>query len=78
MSLTFGRVLTAAAALSLAATPAVAAQSSASALSLRASTTTENASNLEANSIIAGIALIAFATGVIIVATNDDEDPDSP
>jgi hypothetical protein len=72
-----GLVATAAAALSLAAAPAVAAQAPASKLSLRAATTSDKAENLTATPIIAGLALIAFAAGVIIVATNDDDDPDS-
>ena len=79
MSRILGKVATATAALSLATAPAIAAQApAASKLSLRAATTSEKASNLDGTPIIAGIALIAFAAGVIIVATDDDDDPDSP
>lgn len=74
----FGRVATAAVALSLAATPAIAAEAAASKLSLRAATTSDKAENLAATPIIAGLALIAFSAGVVIVATNDDDNPDSP
>ncbi|HVJ02712.1 MAG TPA: hypothetical protein VM662_11055 [Sphingomonas sp.] len=79
MSRILGKVATAVAALSLASVPAVAAQAPASKLSLRASTTADKAENLSPTPIIAAVALIAFSAGVIIVATNDDnDDPDSP
>ena len=68
---------TALAALSLAATPAIAAQGSASKLSLRASTATENSSQLGGAPIIALIGLAAIVAGGIIIAT-EDNDPDSP
>ncbi|MBO9622572.1 MAG: hypothetical protein J7500_07660 [Sphingomonas sp.] len=75
MSRILGKVATAVAALSLASVPAAAAP--ASKLSLRAATTAENSSNLLGTPVIPAIALIAFAVGVIIVAT-DDDNPDSP
>jgi len=79
MSHILGKVATAAAALSLAATPALAAQgSAASKLSLRAATASENGSSLEPGVIVGALALAAFSAGVIIVATNDDDEPDSP
>jgi hypothetical protein len=79
MSRILGKVATAAAALSLATAPAIAAQApAASKLSLRAATTSEEANNLDGTPIIAAVALIAFAAGVIIVATDDSEDSDSP
>lgn len=77
MARILGTVATAMAALSLAATPALAAQGSASKLSLRASTETENASELGGAPIIAIIGLAAIVAGGIIIAT-DDDDPDSP
>jgi hypothetical protein len=71
-----GQVATAMAALSLAATPAIAAQGSASKLSLRASTDAEKESDLAGAPIIAIIGVAAIIAGGIIIAT-DDDDPDS-
>lgn len=72
-----GQVATAMAALSLAATPAIAAQGAASKLSLRASTHAENESDLAGAPIIAIIGVAAIIAGGVIIAT-DDDDPDSP
>jgi hypothetical protein len=71
-----GMAATAVAALSLAATPAIAAQGSASKLSLRASTASEKESELAGAPIIAIIGVAAIIAGGVIIATEDD-DPDS-
>jgi len=71
-----GRAATALAALSIAAAPAMAAQAPASKLSLRASTASENDSNLAGAPIIAIIGVAAIIAGGVIIAT-DDDDPDS-
>jgi hypothetical protein len=71
-----GRAAAAVAALSLAATPAIAAQGAASKLSLRASTAAENEENLAGAPIIAIIGVAAIIAGGVIIATEDD-DPDS-
>lgn len=77
MARILGQAATALAAISLAATPAIAAQGSASKLSLRASTATENSSQLGGAPIVALIGLAAIIAGGIIIAT-EDNDPDSP
>lgn len=77
MARILGQAATALVALSLAATPAIAARDSASSLSLRASTATENESELGGAPIIALIGLAAIIAGGVIIATEDD-DPDSP
>jgi hypothetical protein len=77
MARILGQVATAMAALSLAATPAMAAQG-ASKLSLRASTEAENESELGGAPIIAIIGLAAIVAGGIIIATEGDDEPDSP
>lgn len=66
------------AALSLAATPALAAQSSASKLSLRAATKAKNSSELAGVPVIALIGVAAVVAGVIILADGGDDNPDSP
>jgi hypothetical protein len=76
MARILGHVATAVAALSLAATPAI-AQGSASKLSLRASTSAENESELGGAPIIAIIGLVAIVAGGIIIATDSDDDSDS-
>ena len=68
-----GQVATAMAALSLAATPAIAAQGSASKLSLRASTDAEKESDLAGAPIIAIIGVAAIIAGGVIIATDDDD-----
>jgi hypothetical protein len=78
MARILGHVATAMAALSLAATPAIAAQGAASKLSLRASTAAENESDLGGAPIIAIIGVAAIVAGAIIIATDDDDDSDSP
>jgi hypothetical protein len=64
------------AALSLVATPAIAAQGSASKLSLRGSTAAEKESDIAGAPIIAIIGVAAIIAGGVIIAT-DDDDPDS-
>ncbi|WP_448661708.1 hypothetical protein ACG3SL_13660 [Sphingomonas sp. CJ20] len=71
-----GKTAAAVAALSLAATPALAAQSGASALSLRAATKSDKSENLAGAPIIALIGIAAIVAGGVIIAT-DDDDPDS-
>ncbi len=73
MARILGQVATAMAALSLAATPAIAAQGSASKLSLRASTDAENESDLAGAPIIAIIGVAAIIAGGVIIATDDDD-----
>jgi hypothetical protein len=77
MARILGKTAAAIAALSLAATPAIAAQGSASKLSIRASTTAEKEENLAGAPIIAIIGVAAIIAGGVIIATEDD-DPDSP
>jgi hypothetical protein len=77
MARVLGIAATAVAALSLAATPAIAAQTSASKLSLRASTKMDKESDLAGAPIIAIIGVAAIVAGGVIIATEDD-DPDSP
>jgi len=78
MARILGPVATAMAALSLAATPAIAAQDSASRLSLRSATASENSSELAGAPIIAIIGLVAIIAGGVIIATQGDDEPDSP
>lgn len=73
MTRILGKAATALAAVSLAATPAVAAQTSASKLSLRASTATEKESDLAGAPIIAIIGVAAIVAGGVIIATEDDD-----
>jgi hypothetical protein len=71
-----GKAATAVAALSLAATPALAA--SASKLSLRASTDSDKSEELLSGApIIAIIGVAAIIAGGVIIATDDDDSPDS-
>ncbi len=76
MARVLGKAAAAVAALSLAATPAIAAQGSASKLSLRASTNADKESELAGAPIIAIIGVAAIVAGGVIIATEDD-DPDS-
>ena len=76
MTRILGQMATAIAAVSLAATPAIAAQGSASKLSLRASTAAEHDSELGGAPVIALIGIAAIIAGGVIIATEDD-DPDS-
>jgi hypothetical protein len=78
MSRFLGKAAVGLAVLSLAATPALAAQSPASKLSLRAATKSEHGEQLSGGIIIPLIAAAAIAAGVIIIATDDDDEPDSP
>lgn len=78
MARILGKAATALVAFSLAATPAIAAQSPASSLSLRASTAAEHESELGGAPIIAIIGLVAIVAGGIIIATEGNDDPDSP
>lgn len=73
-----GKAATAVTALSLAATPAIAQQSAASSLSLRAATQAENESELAGAPIVAIVALGAIITGAVILAIEDDDQPESP
>lgn len=77
MARILGKPAAAVAALSLAATPAIAAQGSASKLSLRASTKSEDSEGLAGAPIIAIIGLAAIVAGGVIIAT-EDNNPDSP
>jgi hypothetical protein len=72
----FGKTAIAMAALSMAAAPAL-AQSSASALSLRASTKAVKESSITSPPIIAVIGLLAIVGAGIYVAVDDDDSPDS-
>jgi hypothetical protein len=78
MARILGQAATALAALSLAATPAIAAQGAASKLSLRASTAAENESELGGAPVIALVGLAAIIAGAIIISTGNNDDPDSP
>ncbi len=62
--------------LSLATAPALAAQSSASSLSLRAATKADKSEDLAGAPLIALIGIAAIVAGGVIIATEDDE-PDS-
>ncbi|MCH7861034.1 hypothetical protein ACQKOH_01915 [Sphingomonas sp. NPDC092331] len=78
-----GRAAAVAALVSLAAVPALAASqtdaygTSASKLSLRASTGSKHKSDLAGAPIIAIIGVVAIVAGGVIIATQDDK-PDSP
>lgn len=75
----FGPAVASAALMSLAAAPAFAATgSSASSLSLRAVTSTEQESDIAGAPIIAIIGIVAIVAGGVIIATQDDDSPDSP
>ena len=78
MSRIIGKLAAGIAALSLAATPALAARSPASALSLRAVTKSKNSSELAGLPVIAVIGVAAIVAGVVIIASDDDDNPDSP
>jgi hypothetical protein len=78
MSRFLGKAAAGLAALSLAAAPALAAQSPASKLSLRAATKSKDASDLAGIPVIALIGVAAIVAGAVIIANNDDDDPDSP
>jgi hypothetical protein len=78
MSRFFGKTAAGLAALSLAATPALASQSPASKLSLRAATKSKDSSNLAGLPIIALIGVAAVVAGVVILADDGDDNPDSP
>lgn len=72
------RAATAAALMSLAAAPALAAPGTpASKLSLRATTVSKHKSDIAGAPIIAVIGIVAIVAGGVIIATQDD-DPDSP
>jgi hypothetical protein len=58
--------------------PALAAQSPASRLSLHASASADKSQGLAGVPVIALVAVAAVAAGVIIIATDKDDDPDSP
>lgn len=70
------RAATAAALVSLAAAPALA--SPASKLSLRSATSSEHDSELAGAPIIAVLGIVAIVAGGVIIATQDDDTPDSP
>lgn len=73
----FGKIATGLSALSLAAAPAVAAPS-ASKLSLRASTDSDKSESLVGGApIIALVGIAAIVAGGVIIATDDDDSPDS-
>lgn len=76
MSRFLGKAAVGLAALSLAAAPALAAQSPASKLSLRAATKSEDSSQLAGIPIIALIGVAAVVAAVVIIS--DDDDSDSP
>jgi len=74
-----GRAATAVALVSLAAAPALAAsETSASKLSLRASTASKSKSDIAGAPIIAVIGILGIVAGGVIIATQDDDTPDSP
>jgi len=77
MSRFLGKIAVGLAVVSLAATPALAAQSPASKLSLRAATRAENSSHLGGVPIIALLGVAAVVAAVVVIAGDDDE-PDSP
>lgn len=77
MSSVIGKLAAGLAALSLAVTPALAAQSPASKLSLRAATKSEDSSQLIGLPIIALIGVAAIVAAVVIIS-DDDDDSDSP
>lgn len=74
-----GRAATAVALVSLAVAPALAASgTSASKLSLRASTASKGKSDIAGAPIIAVIGILGIVAGGVIIATQDDDTPDSP
>jgi len=74
-----GRAAATAAILSLATAPALAAPGQpASKLSLRAATASKHKSDLAGAPIIAIIGVVAIVAGGVIIATQDDDSPDSP
>ena len=78
MTRIFSRAATAAAIMSLAAAPALAAPGNpASQLSLRAATASKNSSKITPPPLIAVIGILAIVGGGIWVAVDDDS-PDSP
>lgn len=77
MSRILGKAAAAAALVSLAAAPALAAPGSAASLSLRAHTGAEHESNIAGAPIIAVIGILAIVGGAVVLIT-DDDDPDSP
>jgi hypothetical protein len=78
MSGILGKIGAGLAAVSLAATPAMAAQSPASKLSLRAATKSKDSSQLAGVPIIALVGAAAIVAGVVILVDKDNDDPDSP
>ncbi len=74
-----GRAATAVALASLAVAPALAAPGTpASKLSLRASTKASHDSNIAGAPIIAILGIVAIVAGGVIIATEDNDSPDSP
>ena len=72
-------VAASAALVSLATAPALAAsEPAASRLSLRASTASKHDSDIAGAPIIAIIGIVAIVAGGVIIATQDDDSPDSP
>ena len=79
MSRILGKAAAAAALLSLAAAPAIAAPgSAASRLWLRAHNGAENESSIAGAPIIAVVGILAIVGGAIVLITEDDDTPDSP
>jgi len=78
MSRFLGKIAVGLAAVSLAATPALAAQSPASKLSLRAATKPGDSSNLAGIPIIALLGVAAVVAAVVVIADDGDDEPDSP
>lgn len=78
MSRIIGKLAAGVAALSLAITPALAAQPPASKLSLRAATKSEDSSKLIGLPIIALIGVAAIVAAVVIISDDGDDEPDSP
>jgi len=75
----FGPAVAAAALVSLAAAPALAAPgTAASKLSLRSATASKHQSDIAGAPIIAIIGVVAIVAGGVIIATQDDDTPDSP
>lgn len=77
MSRILGKAAAGLAALSLGVAPALAAQSPASRLSLRAATQSGHSSQIAGAPVIALIGIAAIIAGGVIIAT-EDNDPDSP
>jgi hypothetical protein len=75
----FGPAAAAVALVSLASVPALAATGTpASKLSLRAATKGDKKSDIAGAPIIAIIGIVAIVAGGVIIATQDDDSPDSP